>query len=153
MAKQKHDYNNLKLEFFESDFDEVKSFLSGKWVVYNTKRWENTRWWTKEKKERKEKIVEKALARKQDELAKKLEIPIEHLLETKKATIQLMRKKLKYISELEKLWDIDLNDLEKIWRIAKTELWEPTTVSNNTNNNTETIQSINIVVWANIKSE
>ena len=136
----KYDYSALKLEFFQSDYDEVKSFLSGKWVKYNTKRWENTRGRTKEKKERKEKIVEKALERKQNELAKKLEIPMEQLLESKKVTIQLTRKKLKYYWDMKdsEIKNIDLSDLEKIYKITKTELWEPTSVSKNENTNKNT---------------
>lgn len=149
MGKQKHDYKTLKLEFFESDFDEVKGFVSDKWHRYNPERAKRTKWWAKEKQEWKEQIIEKALARKQDEMAKKLDIPMEWMLEAKKTTIELIKRKLKAINEgsLEDWNKIDLNDLEKVRKITKTELGEPTNVSYNENNNKETIQSISVVIW------
>ena len=137
MWVQKYDYSALKLEFFESDYDEVSAFLTNKWLTSKINR-TDTAWWSKDKKERKEKIVEKALQRKQDELAKKLQIPMERLLESKKASIQLVRKKLQAIVERStKDWDIiDLKDVKTIREMSKTELWEPTTVSKNDNTNT-----------------
>lgn len=137
MWVQKYDYSKLKLEFFQSDFDEVKSFLSDKWVNYNTKWSTNTRWRTKEKKEWKEKITKKVLLKKQNELAKKLDIPMEWLLETKKATIQLIMKKLKAIWDKSKEdWDIiDVKDVKTIREMSKVELWEPINVSKNDNTN------------------
>lgn len=137
MWVQKYDYSALKLEFFQSDYDEVSAFLTNKWLTSKINR-TDTAWWSKDKKERKEKIVEKALQRKQDELAKKLEIPMERLLESKKASIQLVRKKLQAIVERSKEdWDIiDLKDVKTIREMSKTELWEPTTVSKNDNINT-----------------
>lgn len=137
MWVQKYDYSALKLEFFQSDYDEVSAFLTNKWLTSKINR-TDTAWWSKDKKERKEKIVEKALQRKQDELAKKLEIPMERLLESKKASIQLVRKKLQAIVERSKKdWDIiDLKDVKTIREMSKTELWEPTTVSKNDNINT-----------------
>lgn len=137
MWVQKYDYSALKLEFFQSEYDEVKSFLSDKWVTYNTKWTENTKGWSKEKKAWKEKIVEKALEKKQNELAKKLEIPMEWMLETKKATIQLIRRKLNAINEKTKDdWNsIDIKDVKTIREISKVELWEPTSVSKNDNTN------------------
>lgn len=137
MWVQKYDYSALKLEFFQSDYDEVSAFLTNKWLTSKINR-TDTAWWSKDKKERKEKIVEKALQRKQDELAKKLQIPMERLLESKKASIQLVRKKLQAIVERSKKdWDIiDLKDVKTIREMSKTELWEPTTVSKNDNINT-----------------
>ena len=137
MWVQKYDYSALKLEFFQSDYDEVSAFLTNKWLTSKINR-TDTAGRSKDKKERKEKIVEKALERKQNELAKKLEIPMERLLESKKASIQLVRKKLQAIVEKSKKdWDvIDLKDIKTIREMSKTELWEPTTVSKNDNTNT-----------------
>lgn len=138
MWVQKYDYSALKMEFFQSDHDELKAFLSEKWVNYTS--WgiaKQTTGWTKEKQERKAQIVEKALKKKQEELAQKLQIPMEQLFESKKATILLTRKKLKYFAELDKesIGDIDIGDIEKIYKIIKTELWEPTKITTNTNIN------------------
>ncbi len=136
MWVQKYDYSALKLEFFESDYDEVSAFLTNKWLTSKINR-TDTAWRSKDKKERKEKIVEKALERRQNELAKKLEIPMERLLEAKKTSIQLVRKKLQaIIKKTQEDWDlVDLKELETIWKMSKTELWEPTTVSKNENMN------------------
>ena len=137
----KYDYSALKLEFFQSDYDEVQAFFEHKWSKgTNWNILKNTKGRSKEKKERKDKIIEKALERKQNELAKKLEIPMEQLLESKKVTIQLTRKKLKYYWDMKdsEIKNIDLSDLEKIYKITKTELWEPTSVSKNENTNKNT---------------
>lgn len=136
MWVQKYDYSALKLEFFESDYDEVSAFLTNKWLTSKINR-TDTAGRSKDKKERKEKIVEKALERKQNELAKKLQIPMERLLEAKKTSIQLVRKKLQaIIKKTQEDWDlVDLKELETIWKMSKTELWEPTTVSKNENMN------------------
>lgn len=136
MWVQKYDYSALKLEFFESDYDEVSAFLTNKWLTSKINR-TDTAGRSKDKKERKEKIVEKALERRQNELAKKLEIPMERLLEAKKTSIQLVRKKLQaIIKKTQEDWDlVDLKELETIWKMSKTELWEPTTVSKNENMN------------------
>lgn len=136
MWVQKYDYSALKLEFFESDYDEVSAFLTNKWLTSKINR-TDTAGRSKDKKERKEKIVEKALERRQNELAKKLQIPMERLLEAKKTSIQLVRKKLQaIIKKTQEDWDlVDLKELETIWKMSKTELWEPTTVSKNENMN------------------
>ena len=90
-----------------------------------------------EKQKRKDWIVEKALAKKQKELANKMEISFDDLLQAKKTIIDLLQAKLKqYAKELESEdWEVYINmkDLEKIWKITKTELGEPTFVSKNEN--------------------
>ena len=35
MPKQKRDWNKVKLEFIQSDFDEVKQFMQDKYNIYN----------------------------------------------------------------------------------------------------------------------
>ena len=138
MWVQKYDYSALKLEFFESDYNEVKTFFTDKWLIFNSDIVKKTKWRTQDKKAWKEKIVEKALQRKQDELAKKFDIPMDRLLENKKATIQLIRKKINAINEkAKKSWDsIDMRDLKLIREMNKVELWEPTSVNRNDNVNT-----------------
>ena len=136
MKPTKYDRPALKLEFFESDHDELKAFFNEKGVNYTS--WNiarATRWRPKEKQERKEKIVEKALAKKQNELAKKLEIDVDDLLKAKKTVLELLKVKLnQYVQGINEGKPINTRDLETIWRMTKTELWEPTVVAKNENN-------------------
>jgi hypothetical protein len=85
--KQKYDWKDLKLQFFQSDIDEVKEFFQRKFNVYNRNIQQNTRGWTKEKQEYKEKILEKALERKAKEEAKNLEISTTQLKQAKKTLL------------------------------------------------------------------
>ena len=66
-------------------------------------------------------------------MLKKYEVPIEQLLESKLATIWLLRKKLKFFIDMkpEELGNMNMKELEKIRRMLKTELWEPTTIAKN----------------------
>lgn len=126
--KQKYDWKDLKLQFFQSDIDEVKEFFQRKFNVYNRNIQQNTRGWTKEKQEYKEKILEKALERKAKEEAKNLEISTTQLKQAKKTVIWLLMKKLKQAIETE---DINVKEQERILKMIKTELWEPTNISKN----------------------
>ena len=102
----KYDRPALKLEFFESDFDDVYSFIKTRLnqkTDKNTQIKNRTKGRAKEKQERKEKILEKALAKKQNELAKKLEISVDELLQAKRTVIDLLKIKLK--QSLEKIDD------------------------------------------------
>lgn len=141
MQATKYDYNALKLEYFMSNIDEIKWFRIDKGLRYNSRVATMTKWRWQEKQERKNKIVEKALERKKNEIARKLEIPVEDLFEIKKTAIDLMKKKLDQMqlnSEIPDALDgetkatpINVKDLETIRKVAKTELWEPSTVSEN----------------------
>ena len=127
MAKQKYDWTALKLEFFQSDYDEVESYLSQKWIKRN--------WWgiakqtkgrAKEKQEYKNNILQKALEKKAKEEAKNLEVSVDQLKQAKKTVIWLLMRKLKEVIE----WgDINVAEQEKILKMIKTELWEPTNIS------------------------
>lgn len=139
MGVQKYDYQALKLEFFKSDFDELKAFLSEKWVNYTS--WgiaKMTRWWTKEKQEWKEKILQKALEENAKKQAKSLQVPLEELMKWKKAILQLLLVQVSKYVKLSQKWedfDIDTNDVDRILKIFKTELWEPTKITKNENTN------------------
>lgn len=136
MQATKYDYNALKLEYFMSNIDEIKWFRIDKGLNYNSRVATMTKWRWQEKQERKNKIVEKALERKKNEIAKKLEIPVEDLFKTKKQTIELMKVKLnQYLKKVNADPEdapINMKDLEKIWKMTKVELWEPTIVAQNT---------------------
>lgn len=132
--KSKYDRQALKLEFFQSDIDEVFNFLAGKFgektVKWNLKN--KVKGWSKEKQEYKNKILEKALEKRAKEEAKSLEIPIDQLMKAKKAVISLFMNKLnKVLAQQKKDEDADFNvkEFEKILKVIKTELGEPTNIS------------------------
>lgn len=128
MPKQKHDYKQLKLDFFQSDFDEVKWFITDKWLRYNSEWATRTKGRSKEKQEYKDKILQQVLERRAEEEAKSLEIPVDKLMKAKKAVIWLFMQKLeKTMSQKEP--NINVKEFEKILKIIKTELGEPTNIS------------------------
>lgn len=140
MPKQKRDYSAIKLEFFQSDFDEVKSFITHKWIRYNAEWSRRTKGRAKEKAEYKNEILQKALEKQANKESNDLVLPTAFLMKAKKnALIQIAKK-------LSKEW-LSISDLSKGLDKIKVELWEPTTVvkSENENTNTEKIESINIV--------
>ena len=141
--KKIHDYSALKLEFFKSDFDEVKWFLSDKWVHYDSRRATRTKWRTKEKQERKKNIVEKALMKQAEKQANELSVPIEDLMKWKKAVLQLLLVQVsKFVKANQDKKDIDIDvwDAEKILKMFKTELWEPATIWANYNMNASKVE-------------
>lgn len=140
MQQTKYDYNALKLEYFKSDIDEIKWFWIEKGLNYNSRVATLTKWRWQEKQKRKDAIVEKALERQKNQIAKKLEIPVEDLFKTKKQAIELMKYKLnQYAKKVNKAKEdgddedvaINMKDLEKIRKVAKVELGEPTIVAKN----------------------
>jgi len=141
--KKIHDYSALKLEFFKSDFDEVKAFITDKWLIYNSERTKRTKWRTKEKQERKKNIVEKALMKQAEKQANELSVPIEDLMKWKKAVLQLLLVQVsKFVKANQDKKDIDIDvwDAEKILKMFKTELWEPATIWANYNMNASKVE-------------
>lgn len=135
MQQTKYDYNALKLEYFESDIDEIKSFRLDKGLTYSSRTREMTKGRGQEKQKRKDAIIQKALERKKNEIAKKLEIPVEDLFAIKKQAIELMKAKLNQYAKKRKEnpddTPINIKDVDKIRKMSKTELWEPTIVAKN----------------------
>lgn len=124
----KYDRPALKLEFFESDFEDVQTFFQ---QVYNKETANNgqiaikTKGRAKEKQERKEKIVEKALAKRQSQLAKKMEISVDELLQAKRDIVDLLKVKLEeYFNDLDENGKskINVKDLKTLREMTKTEL-------------------------------
>ena len=141
--KKIHDYSALKLEFFKSDFDEVKAFITDKWLIYNSERTKRTKWRTKEKQERKKNIVEKALMKQAEKQANELSVPIEDLMKWKKAVLQLLLVQVsKFVKANQDKKDINIDvwDAEKILKMFKTELWEPATIWANYNMNASKVE-------------
>ena len=130
MQQKNFDYNALKLEYFQSDIDEIKGFWIAKGLKYNSKVGEHTKGRWQEKQKRKDAIVEKALERQKNKIAKELEIPVEDLFKIKKQVIDLMKRKLKKTEDDEEA-SMNMKELEKIRKVAKVELGEPTIVAKN----------------------
>ncbi len=142
MPKQKYDYNKIKMEFMQSDFDEVKWFIIDKWLIYNSWWTTRTKWWAKEKQEYKNKIVEKALLKNAEKTANSLEIPMEQLTIAKKnAVVKVIQKMMGN--------DLDMADMERAIKILRTELWLPNSYAKNENTNIDRIEWIHIVLWGN----
>jgi hypothetical protein len=145
----KYDWNKLKLEFFKSDYDDVASFIEktvGKKTANNSTLARNTKWWTKEKKDYKDSILEKALLLNANKQAKELEIPMEQLwLAKRNAVIKVIQQMMNK--------DMDINELERTIKIIRTEMWLPTTYSKNENLNTDKIEWIHIVWWGNFEKQ
>lgn len=140
MAKQKRDYDKIKLEFMQSDFDEVKWFITDKWLRYSSEWAKRTKGWWKDKQKMKEKILAKATQNAINKHAKEIEIPMEQLtLAKKNAVVKVIQKMMNK--------DLDMQDLERTIRILRTEMWLPTTYSKNENMNTEKIEWIHILMW------
>ena len=135
MQATKYDYHALKLEYFMSEISEVNGFFLDKGLTFNSRVREITKWRSKEKQKRLDDITAKALERKKNEIAKKLEIPVEDLFKTKKQALEVMKAKLnQYIKQINGNPDeanISMKELEKIRKMTKVELWEPTIVQQN----------------------
>ena len=137
MPKQKRDYDKIKMEFMLSDFDEVKSYITHKWITYNAERTRRTKWRWKEKQERKKKIYMEALKKKWkeavDDVSKKLE-RYEMLWDE---ILQRMEEQFNPVGEDWKPRKINSNDIMNIWKIKRTEMWLPTNISKTENTNKE----------------
>lgn len=145
MAKQKYDWEKIKMEFMLSDFDEVESFMNNKWITtVNRKRTKNR---TKEKQEYKQKIYEKALKKKWNETAKEISDKakryemldeefiawMEHQFEEEKKTPKKGEKKRKLFS----------GDILNMRKISRTERWLPVNISKVEQTNKEERESLN----------
>jgi len=132
--QKKYDRQALKLEFFQSEIDEVFEFLKRKYgeKLAKSSMKNKCKGWSKEKQEYKNKILEKALEKRAKEEAKSLEIPIDQLMKAKKAVISLFMNKLNKVLAQQKTdenADFNVKEFEKILKVIKTELGEPTNIS------------------------
>lgn len=141
MPKQKYNYTKLKAEFLKSDFDEVKWFITAKWLRYNSERAKRTKGWAKEKQENDNKALIKAT---EDAIAKKanaLEIPMEQLSIAKKnAVIKVIQMMMDEKNPL------DVADMERVIKIIRTEMCLPNNYAKNENTNVERIEWIHILM-------
>lgn len=134
--KYQYDRPALKLEFFQSDFDEVQPFFI---QTYNKDTAKNkqlataTKWRAKEKQAYKQKILEKALQKNINKRADKLEIPLEALKESK--MIALWK-----IMEMLATKNLSMKDMALWLEKVKTELGEPAHIGANYNLNANKVE-------------
>lgn len=148
MPKPKLDYVKIKKDFMASEDVEVKGFFLSNNLPYNRQTRENTKWWTKEKKELKAKATEKALKKLEDKLAAKLEPSSEFLLWNINKAIELTARKLEQMEEKD---SINVKDLNTIWSMNRIQNWQPTTYvkeESDVNQNVR-IEWIHIIMWPN----
>lgn len=144
--KSKYDRPALKLEFFESEIDDVKPFFEQRYnknTANNKQLAVATKWRAKEKQERKANVIEKALQKQAEKQAKELQVPLEELMKWKKAILWLLLKQVaQYVqaNKKDERLNIDVQDAEKILKMFKTELWEPATIWANYNMNANKVE-------------
>lgn len=131
MAKQKYDWEKIKMEFMLSDFDEVESFMNYIWITtVNRKRTKNR---TKEKQEYKQKIYEKALKKKWEETAKEISDKAKRYEMLDDEFIAWMEKQFeeekKTPKKGEKKRKLFSGDILNMWKISRTERWLPVNIS------------------------
>lgn len=140
-GRTKYDWDMLKKEFFESNFLEAKTFL--RWRLggkkgLTTNMEKHIKGWTKEKREWKRKIIEKALAEIENDLVEKAKITIEDLLLHKKIIFALDNKYLHILAKIADNKPLDKSELDflkqykvslkEIYKRIQAELGEPTKV-------------------------
>ena len=148
MPKQKQDYSKLKKEFFASKHNEVKSFITDKWLIYNSDWTKRTKWWAKEKKELKARATDKAIKKVENKLAEKLEPSTEFLLWNIMKAIELSGRKLEQMEEKDQ---INVKDLNTIWGMNRIQNWQPTTYVKEEQDVNQTVRMewIHIIMWGN----
>lgn len=137
MPKQKRDYDKIKMEFMLSEFDEVKSYITHKWITYNAERTRRTKWRWKEKQERKKKIYLEALKKKWKEAVDDVSKKMERYEMLWDGILQRMENAI--FGD----WKKNSNDIMNIWKIKRTEMWLPTNISKTENTNKEEKTELN----------
>jgi len=148
--KSKYDYAVLKQEFMQSDIDDTREFIKqrlGKDTAKNNQLARKTTWWTKEKQRYKQKLAEKAIAKSLEKQANQLsaKIPLDRLVRMKSDFFDLIDQAIDTMMAQD---NVEIDKVIKWLNAIKTELWEPTSVSKNENENKEKIESISIIVQA-----
>ena len=147
MAKQKYDWEKIKMEFMLSDFDEVKWFIGDIWVKYNSKIATITKWWTKEKQAFKKKMYEDALKDKWKEIskdisdkAKRYEMLDEEFIAWMEHQFEALKSPWKKGENRKRLTSKDVMNMRKI---ARTERWLPVNITKVEQTNKEERDTLN----------
>ena len=149
MAKQKYDYASLKAEFMQSEIEDVRNFIKQRLnqdTAINKQLAIKTKWWTEEKKQYKQRLAQRAIEKTLEKQATQLsaKIPIERLIRMKTDFFDLIDQAIDWMQQKD---NVDIEKVIKWLNAIKTELWEPTTVAKNENENKDKIVAISIVIW------
>jgi IS30 family transposase len=90
MANKRIDFTIMKLDFFQSEFVEVKAFIKDIGMTYSSYTRKYTAGWTKQKVDYNKKIVERALEAEEKKQAKSLEIDMGYLKKAKKNAVNIL---------------------------------------------------------------
>lgn len=136
MPQKKHNWASLKQEYMQSDHRDVLDFIRSKLSdeeVQNDKhiRNGNIRRQTKGWKAEKEKMWEDSAIAAKEKMVEKATDEASELMKTKEVLIQLLKSKI-----VKERSELSMKDLKLMLDIIKTELGEPTKISQNTNQNT-----------------
>lgn len=149
MPKQKYDWNQIKMEFMLSKFDEVQPFFQqeyGKDTAKSNQIAKMTKWWWKEKQIYKNQIYADVLKQKWKETAKDIESKMERYEMLWDEILNWMEEQFQQIGEEDEEWKkrkINSNDIMNIWKIKRTEMWLPTNISKTENTNKEERAELN----------
>ena len=147
MPKQKYDWNKIKMEFMLSEYDEVQPFMKTNYkqdTANNKQVMKMTKWWWKEKQERKRKIYMEALKKKWKEAEKEIANKMERYEMLWDEILNWMEEQFQWAVDDEwKPRKINSNDIMNIWKIKRTEMWLPTNISKTENTNKEEKTDLN----------
>lgn len=147
MAKQKYDWEKIKMEFMLSDIDEVKVYIEWTLGAFTGAMKRATEWWWKEKQQYKQKIYKQALSKKWKEtakeisdIAKRYEMLDEEFIAWMEQQFEENKRTPKKGEKVRKLFSGDILNMRKI---ARTERWLPVNISKVEQTNKEERDSLN----------
>jgi hypothetical protein len=133
----------------QSEIEDVTNFIKQRlWkdTAKNSQLATKTKWWTEEKKQYKQRLAQRAIEKTLEKQATQLsaKIPIERLIRMKTDFFDLIDQAIDWMQQKD---NVDIEKVIKWLNAIKTELWEPTTVAKNENENKDKIEAISIVIW------
>ncbi len=137
----KYDRADLKKQYFQSDYFSVTKFLNEKQVISKSlasNGWiaKHTKWRQKDKKAFIKRAKELALKETEKKLVKLYQPSAEDLHQMKKTIMNLVKWKMTQMtSDYWKNIDLESKDLKGMREIIKTEMYEPTKITENYNKN------------------
>ena len=132
MAKQKYNFDKIKQEFFDSDYQEVKSYFEDKFDWLNAHIAKNTLGWTKDKKNYIKDQISKANAIYEKERQKKWIKVMRNIDVARMAWIQELWTRL---ATQEKVTKLQVREITEALKRMRLELWESTeNIKEETNN-------------------
>lgn len=132
MPKQKYNWAEIKREFFESEYKEIKQFMKEKYKIYNATIATKTKGWSNQKREREQRINEKALLLEEEREAKQKSKMMKNI-------VTGIAMKVKTIEDLKKL---SAKELSILWKMIRVENNLPTFIAKNDNDNTHKFESL-----------